>query len=386
MSSPLYYNQDSVTRFKKRKARFSFSEVHILLDEVRKHRHIVVGKFNRGVPTDTKKRTWAEITARVNEIGDCQREVIEIIKKWSDLKCDTKRKVAAMRSGLGGHKSLSTRVTRDLTPTESIVHQILEMDVRRDLGELNYDPLRLLGDEDEGLEEEEEDDDMVGIHRSPDGGVDMVSMPPPPSHPMAMPGSAPGSLPPLPSHSTEQSMPNYSGSSRESSQPSFEMQYEIPPLEDTEAGAPFGDSDEDHGDDLLPSANQSSSLPEDRQGNGSVQKASTSSAQPSPSPSSAPPPPPPPPLSGQPPQSSRDRMVQSASQSVQEQHATNVLLETVSRSLELLSESVQQLAETQQEFVRDSLQLQRETVQVLRDFTSGALALMHDKINGRPAL
>lgn len=43
MSSPVYYNQDSVTRFKKRKARFSFSEVHILLDEVRKHRMVVVG-------------------------------------------------------------------------------------------------------------------------------------------------------------------------------------------------------------------------------------------------------------------------------------------------------------------------------------------------------
>lgn len=43
MSSPIYYNADSVTRFKKRKARFTFSEVHILLDEVRKHRAVVVG-------------------------------------------------------------------------------------------------------------------------------------------------------------------------------------------------------------------------------------------------------------------------------------------------------------------------------------------------------
>lgn len=39
----LFYNQDSVTRFKKRKARFSFSEVHVLLDEVRKNRMVVVG-------------------------------------------------------------------------------------------------------------------------------------------------------------------------------------------------------------------------------------------------------------------------------------------------------------------------------------------------------
>lgn len=85
-------------------------------------------------------------------------------------------------------------------------------------------------------------------------------------------------------------------------------------------------------------------------------------------------------------QNPRDGLLQNASLSLQEQHATNVLLETVSRSLELLAESVQQLAETQQEFVRESLQLQRETVQVLRDFTGGAIALVHDKLNGRPAL
>ena len=84
--------------------------------------------------------------------------------------------------------------------------------------------------------------------------------------------------------------------------------------------------------------------------------------------------------------STRDKISHTTALSVQEQHNTNVLLETVSRSLELLSESVQQLAETQQEFVQDSLQLQRETVHILRDFASGALALMHDKLNGRPAL
>ena len=77
---------------------------------------------------------------------------------------------------------------------------------------------------------------------------------------------------------------------------------------------------------------------------------------------------------------------QAAVMSVQEQHMSTALLETVSRSLELLSESVQQLAETQQEFARESLQLQRDTVQVLRDFATGAMTLMHDKLNGRPAL
>ncbi|XP_014841915.1 PREDICTED: nuclear apoptosis-inducing factor 1-like isoform X2 [Poecilia mexicana] len=329
MSSPVYYNHDSAVRFKKRKARFSFSEVHVLLDEVRKNRSVVVGKFNRGIPTDSKKRTWAEITARVNDIGECQREVIEVIKKWSDLKCDTKRKVAAMRSGTVPNRGLNSRLSRDLTQTEKIVLQILEMDEDdQSTGECGP-----LGDDDDVPEEEEEmeEEDMMGMQSSPNGGGDMSSMPPPPT-----------------SYDTE---------------------------------TPFGDSDDDQREDVLPS-NQPGKSAEAHQVNNGVHKhvqPPMSAGAPAPAPS---------PAVTLPPaaHNSRDSLLQNAALSLQEQHATNMLLETVSRSLELLAESVQQLAETQQEFVRESLQLQRETVQVLRDFTGGAIALMHDKLNGRPAL
>ncbi|XP_054610908.1 uncharacterized protein zgc:153990 isoform X2 [Dunckerocampus dactyliophorus] len=323
MSSALLFNQDSVIRFKKRKARFTFGEVHILLDEVRKHRSVVVGKFNRGVPTDVKKRTWAEITARVNEIGECQREVIEVIKKWSDLKCDTKRKVAAMRSGKVPNRGHNSRLSKDLNQTEKIVHQILQMDQEDEISS-DFGPL---GDDDDMPEEEDMDDeDMVGMQGSPNG---------------------------------------------DTSQPAFDVQFEIPSTDDW---------DDDPKDDLLPSSH-ANKLAGDHQGNNGLQRqgqphvsagASTSTASH--------------PASGQSSMNARESMLQNASLSLQEQQATNILLETVSRSLELLSESVQQLAETQQEFVRESLQLQRETVQVLRDFTGGAITLMHDKLNGRPAV
>ncbi|XP_015242117.1 nuclear apoptosis-inducing factor 1 [Cyprinodon tularosa] len=344
MSSPVYYNHDSAIRFKKRKARFSFSEVHVLLDEVRKNRSVVVGKFNRGVPTDTKKRTWAEITARVNEIGECQREVIEVIKKWSDLKCDTKRKVVAMRSGTVPNRGLNSRLSRDLSQTEKIVLQILEMDEDdQSTGECG-----LLGDDDDNPEEEEmEEEDMMGMQSSPNGRVDLASMRPPPSY-------------------------------GDSSQPAYDFQYEVPPAEDTET--PFGDSDDDQREDVLPSTQPAKSAEMHQVNNGihkPVQPQMSSTLQASAASL---------PNSGQQPHNSRDSLLQNASLSLQEQHATNMLLETVSRSLELLAESVQQLAETQQEFVRESLQLQRETVQVLRDFTGGAISLMHDKLNGRPAL
>ncbi|XP_034082465.1 nuclear apoptosis-inducing factor 1 [Gymnodraco acuticeps] len=363
MSSPIFYNQDSFIRFKKRKARFSFSEVHILLDEVRKHRMVVVGNFNRGVPTDIKKRTWAEITARVNEIGECQREIIEVIKKWSDLKCDTKRKVGAMRSGTVPNRGLNSRLSRDLNQTEKIVLQILEMD-KEDQSSGDFGPL---GDDDDVPEEEEEmEEDIIGMQSSPNGGLDGASMPPPMSYTM-----------------------------KDSSQTAYDVQYEIPATEDVDAA--LGDSDDDQREDVLPSTKPT----EIHQGNNGIQKqgpppkssgpAAAAAAGPAPTAAAAAAPAtaaaaPTLPLPGQPSQNMRDNMLHNASLSLEEQHATNILLETVSRSLELLSESVQQLAETQQEFVRESLQLQRETVQVLRDFTDGAISLMHDKLNGRPAL
>ncbi|MEQ2288372.1 hypothetical protein AMECASPLE_021942 [Ameca splendens] len=164
----------------------------------------------------------------------------------------------------------------------------------------------------------------------------------------------------------------------DSSQPAYDVQYEVPPREDTET--PFGDSDEDQRDDVLPSTQPAKSGVVNQVNNGIHKHAQPQMS--SGAPASAPMLP----TMGQLPHNSRDSLLQNASLSLQEQHATNMLLETVSRSLELLAESVQQLAETQQEFVRESLQLQRETVQVLRDFTGGAISLMHDKLNGRPAL
>lgn len=146
--------------------------------------------------------------------------------------------------------------------------------------------------------------------------------------------------------------------------------------EDTET--PFGDSDDDQREDVLPSSQPAKSA-EVHQVNNGIHKHVQPPMSAAGSATTLP-------TTGQPPHNSRDGLLQNASLSLQEQHATNMLLETVSRSLELLAESVQQLAETQQEFVRESLQLQRETVQVLRDFTGGAISLMHDKLNGRPAL
>lgn len=117
-----------------------------------------------------KKRTWAAITARINEISECPREVIEIIKKWSDLKCDTKRKVAAMRAGGDGSlRTGNSRIARDLSPVENLVYQILQMpppDKRVfSGGRANLGGMKGVMGSGGGEDDEEEDDIMLGMHQ-----------------------------------------------------------------------------------------------------------------------------------------------------------------------------------------------------------------------------
>ncbi|KAK3527004.1 hypothetical protein QTP86_006390 [Hemibagrus guttatus] len=290
------------------------------------------GKFNSGIPSDVKRRKWTEITQRINEIGECDREVGEVIKKWSDLKCDTKRKISALHSGVAlPHSS-------DLTQTENIVSSILELDKKP--WEATRSSRGRSRSEDQDTTAGDEDDDVAfmgpgSVQDSPRSGIETRPMLPP------LPGAAAGG---------------------------FEMKFDS--SINTDADSRAMDSDDDH-HDIIPSS-VNNSYTEDEGNLSSVPHVSSSStghAQ-----------------AGAESESAREQLAQSASLSVQEQHVTNALLCTVSRSLELLAESVQQLAETQQEFARESLRLQRETVQVLREFASGALTLLHERVNGKPPL
>ncbi|KAG5269706.1 hypothetical protein AALO_G00205140 [Alosa alosa] len=392
-------------RFKRRKSRFSFEEVQLMLSEVRRNRHILVGKFNRGVSSDVKKRTWAAITASINEISECPREILEIIKKWSDLKCDTKRKVAAMRAS----GASSARVARDLSPIEAMVHQILQMPTP---GSADPHPYGApFGEGDDG------DDDSMGPvmplrQRATTSGRTRMLLPapppqppPPPPPPVTMVMAAPLSAMPT---KNDLGLPTDMMYTRNSPHPLTDFQFESPDMEDSllkyddgqlgrERGPAFLDTslpgpppvdlerprpDSGHrglnGSSLGPPSTPSvsGSSPPAAPAASTPQLASTvaapsSSTVPLPQPSSGP---------------LHEQLAHSASLSLQEQQASTALMGSISRSLEAMSESVQQLVETQQAFVRDSLQLQRDALHVLRDFTAGALTLMQDKLNGRPLL
>ncbi|KAL6471214.1 hypothetical protein MHYP_G00198640 [Metynnis hypsauchen] len=339
-------------RFKKRKSRFTFPEVQLLLTEVKKNRHILVGKFNQGVSGDVKKRTWATLTARINEISECHREIIEIIKKWSDLKCDTKRKVAAMRaSGFS-----AARIAQDLSPIESMVHQILQMPPPADKFTLMADHLP---------DEDEDSQSILGMSQdSPNMANGRL-----PVQPLGIPILPPPPLPLDVMYSNDSAVPltdfTFEPSGREDQSQFSEAGRQ------SDGSATFHDPSSADRECMRTETQQQAS-------SNSTTHAGTSSH-------IAPPRPPPKPASVCP-GSLQEHLAKSASLSLQEQQATTVLMGTLSRSLESLSESVQRLVQTQQQFARDTLRLQRDTLHVLRDFSTTTLALLQDKdkANGRP--
>lgn len=432
----------------KAKPRFSFTEVKLLLEAVKRNRYIILRKFNQGVSAETKKQTWAEITNQINGLGENHREVRQIMKKWADLKCDGKRRIAALRGPNGN--SLSKK---RLGPVEKMVHKILMMSPRGDgdsdlefgededlsglyskasssnpsaysylsltdsshlQGEASFDisPLsspekELSGDPfhsssdfdqaedgEQNMDFDETDDSMFSSYPP--------SAPPPPSTSLdPLPDDALMRVKPVHTYSRNSSQnpaPNQNSSSSSTSKP--------PPGPSSSASFPS---------DLAPS---SAAPPPPSQSptssNTSVpppagSSPSTSVATSDPSSTSIPPPPAPPASSAASPTStaaastinstpststpadplpagassrrSQDQVAQLASQSLQQQRASRMLLTSVSRSLEVLAQSIQLLVESQQEFVQESLLLQRETVDILRDFSNTALTMLRDKAN-----
>ncbi|XP_016317627.1 myb-related transcription factor, partner of profilin-like [Sinocyclocheilus anshuiensis] len=366
----------ALMRFKKRKSRFTFQEVELLLSEVQKKRHILVGKFNRGISKDLKNRTWADVTARINEVSECHREIIEVIKKWADLKCDTKRRVAAMRAS----GATAAQIAQELSPIETMVHQILQM------SNPNKNVSSLANDD----QMDDEDEDIPGLSEMPhsfshmaNGRPHSFGLPMPPPFHTSIPGKSDTELP---AHVMfgDSSVPLIDVQTDTSEKEGSNMQFIEPRSQPNQnpIGIPGFLShpivEKSHVREK-PNHNTTFNGPS----SASIPTFIAPSAVAASSSRSAPArlPPQPAPVE---PRSLKERLSQSASLSLQEQQATTLLIGSLSRSLESLAESVQRLVHTQQQFSRDTLQLQRDTLHVLRDFSSNALTLLQDKVNGHP--
>lgn len=314
------------------KPRFSYVEVKLLLEAVKRNRYILLKRFNQGVSAEAKKQTWTEITEQINSLGENQREVRQIMKKWADLKCDGKRRIIAMR----GPNGRNVR-KKNLGPVEKMVHKILMMSPRGD-GESDVDlddntvsnfsnssypsvdlphncseasistPEKKLGEH--GLDYDDEDDEEE--HYSLQEAEDSLL----------------------------RTRPTYTYSrnnSHGSSAPLAGALLTPGPPNTQSCSSSVADSA------LLPTTVSASS-----------------SAPPTDSEPSV-------------------ALSQQLFQSVQQQRTSRLLLGSASRSLEALTQSVQLLVESQQEFVQESLKLQRQTVDTLMDFSNTALTMLRDK-------
>ncbi|XP_068572595.1 uncharacterized protein zgc:113149 [Cebidichthys violaceus] len=449
------------------KPRFSFNEVKLLLEAVKRNRYIILRKFNQGVSAEAKKQTWAEITNQINSLGENHREVRQIMKKWADLKCDGKRRAIALRGPNGSNVR-----KKNLGPVERMVNKILMMSPRgggdsdvefgddEDFSKLygkgppvnppSYSYLSLtdsshsipggapydlsplsspekepggdafhsssdfdLADDGDGtMDYEENDDSMFSSYPS--------SLPPPSSTSLdPLPDNALLRMKPVHTYSRNHSQnhpsPKPSSSAAAASSP-------FPPASDSDAASssaapppsqsppsssttasslpapssvaantcaphpapPSSSSQPPPGAPALTAAVSSSSA-------ASSATSSSNSHEPSPSSSSALPPNRPsasgsnlsdPLPAGASSRRAQDHVAQMASQGLQQQRASRMLLTSVSQSLEILAQSVQLLVESQQEFVQESLLLQRETVDILRDFSNTALTMLRDKSSG----
>ncbi|KAM4743206.1 uncharacterized protein FYW61_001766 [Anableps anableps] len=361
------------------KPRFSYTEVKMLLDEVKKNRHILLKKFNRGVSVDTKKQKWTEITEQINGLGENYRETRQIMKKWADLKCDGKRRLLALR----GPNGCNLRKKR-LGPVERMVHRILMMSPSRD------------GGSDHDLSPAE--DFPKSFQKGP------VPKPPPYSY-LSLNDNAEShgeglsfDMSPLSSPENEPDELMHSSSEFDQAEDEAPSSQDLLPRDVRQRIKPVFTYSRTHQNQnhpqnctsFPPSASSSSAAapPPDCPPGSSVSpslllapssstSAATNGAPPS---SSSQPSVVLPPGSSQ--RRTQQQVSQLASQSLQQQRAARMLLTSVSRSLEMLAQSVQLLVESQQEFVQESLQLQRETVDVLRDFSNTALRMLRDKTSG----
>lgn len=83
-----------------RKRNFTDCELETLLTEVEARRRVLLGTLSSGITRSRKTSEWESVCRAVNAAGSEQRTVPQVKKKWSDMKVQVKRKVAALRPGV----------------------------------------------------------------------------------------------------------------------------------------------------------------------------------------------------------------------------------------------------------------------------------------------
>ncbi|XP_078515298.1 uncharacterized protein LOC144774156 [Lissotriton helveticus] len=86
---------------RKRKIKFSNTELELLVEEVVKVHTQLFGKLSLTMAESAKRKLWLHIVERVNAVGVTSRSMEDLKKRFYDLRSQTKRKLAELHKQAG---------------------------------------------------------------------------------------------------------------------------------------------------------------------------------------------------------------------------------------------------------------------------------------------
>jgi hypothetical protein len=82
----------------KRRPRFEKDELEILCHEVGLRKITLLGKFSDILSLEKKKKSWGEVTNKINAVSQVTRTVDEIRRKWKDWSSSVKVKASKKKT------------------------------------------------------------------------------------------------------------------------------------------------------------------------------------------------------------------------------------------------------------------------------------------------
>ncbi len=124
-----------------KKKSFTEGELEALLAEVEARKNVLFGMLPSGISNKRKRSEWESVCEAVNAVGSEKHTQAEVKKKWSDIKVDVKRRMAAHRQSVA--KTGGGTGEEGPTPFEQRVAAIasdtaLSGVVRAHVGDSNY--------------------------------------------------------------------------------------------------------------------------------------------------------------------------------------------------------------------------------------------------------
>ena len=86
---------------RKRKLKFSSSEINKITELVEENLEIIQSKFTNAITNKRKQEIWAKIAGQVNAIGIARRSVQDIKDKWKNLQTTAKKEFARQKRSFG---------------------------------------------------------------------------------------------------------------------------------------------------------------------------------------------------------------------------------------------------------------------------------------------